>query len=127
MLLKEIIVEEVAQSIVDRFMELYLNAEILGEKRIYLEVINNTVAIEDNGNGSVVSWLGFLDSWRTRDSAIIMLDQLWRRSLEKNIVWFVEENYKDIGLELVDRLAEHCVGKIKVTTSPSYLCITVQK
>ena len=125
--MKDLIIEEIAQSIADRFMEPYLNAEILGEKRIYLEVINNTVAIEDNRNSSLVSWLDFLNCWRTGDSAISKLDQLWRRPLEKNLCWFFEENYRDIGLELINCLAEHCVGTIKVATSPAYLCITVQR
>ena len=125
--MKEIIVEEIAQTVADRYMELYLNAEILEEKRTYLKVINNTVEIKDNENGSVVSWVDFLNSWRARDSAISKLDQLWRRPLEKNLCWFFEENYRDIGLELINCLAEHCVGKIKVATSPAYLCITVQR
>lgn len=75
--MKQVIIEEISQTIANRFFELYAQAEILGEKTVYMEVRNNTDVC--SWNDGVLSWGSFASYWAAPESAVNKLHYFWGR------------------------------------------------
>lgn len=123
--MKQVIIEEISQTIANRFFELYAQAEILGEKSVYMEVRNNAEAC--NQNDSVFSWGSFTSYWTAPESAVNRLNQLWQKTLGENLMFFYQENRREISLALVEALSELYEGEIKVTSTPLVLVVQVER
>ena len=46
--MNQLIIEELSQTLADRFMELYIEADIVGERSVYMEVRNSGEETQEN-------------------------------------------------------------------------------
>lgn len=122
--MNRLIIEELSQTIADQFMELYVEADIVGEKRVYIEVRNSGEETDQIGK---FSWRSFLSRWATPESAVNRLNRLWDRKLVENLMFFYTENRQEISLELIELLSGSVTGTIKVTSTPCVLTVQVEK
>ena len=120
------VIEEIAQSVGDRFMEESIRAALYGEKKVEVQILNITEPIQTDDE-DVLSWASFLPAWKTSGSVVCLLESLWDRPLDENLVWFYGENYREIATHLLNYLMDRCSGATKIAVKPEYMYIYFQK
>lgn len=126
--MKQLIIEYMAESIVGRFLEKYINdVEICREKTVSLEIINDTAPVPRNEEGTLS--VGDLSKEFERSNILVKLQENSEGNAEVADFYsnFYTENWESIQIELLESLSRKCDGLVRTVMTRDYIYIDLTR